>query len=465
MALQLLHYSDLEIAYDDPESIGRLVATIDRERTPDTVVIGTGDNTAPGALPLARKGRQATAFFEAVGADVDVPGNHDFDFGVDQAREHVRETPQTWVAANAYEGDERFAGDAGLVPWTIVETHSYRVGIVGIAHPGTDRMNPRTTDLTFEPARPAARRAAEAVRAEGVDAVVLAAHVGSGTSDGTSGRDLARSLDVDAVLDGHDHASTVAVTDDGTPYVRPGKGADTVVAVELDDDVALRSLETDEYDPDRSLVADLQSQARAAGLTETVAHVDEPIDCSATAADAGESRIGNLVTDAFRAAAGADLAIIAPEGIRSQPPLDGDLTVWDVHSLVPFGGDLVSIDLPGDRLLDVLTELSADHVAAWPDWTFGHVSGGQLIYDGEGGGLIEASVNGEPVDTDRRYRLATSEYYVQNEDLFPSLRPGDVIDRHGPQYEVITEYVRGLDRVPPIQNRIRRLPNPAPDRS
>lgn len=57
MALRLLHYSDIETAYDAPERIDRLARLISERRDDTTLVIGTGDNLAPGVLSLVTNGR------------------------------------------------------------------------------------------------------------------------------------------------------------------------------------------------------------------------------------------------------------------------------------------------------------------------------------------------------------------------------------------------------------------------
>ncbi|MFT4885767.1 MAG: hypothetical protein ACI8U4_003295, partial [Natronomonas sp.] len=50
--VRLLHYSDIENAHDDPERVGRIAGLIDERRGADALVCGTGDNMAPGVLPL-----------------------------------------------------------------------------------------------------------------------------------------------------------------------------------------------------------------------------------------------------------------------------------------------------------------------------------------------------------------------------------------------------------------------------
>ncbi|MFC6975637.1 hypothetical protein ACFQL1_14820 [Halomicroarcula sp. GCM10025709] len=182
MSLTLLHYSDVETALDDPQQCARLAGAIDARRDGDTVVVGTGDNTAPGALPLATDGRVALEFFAAVAPDVDTFGNHDFDFGVDTARELADDAPQTWLCANATVDGERFA-DAETVPHTVVETDQYRVGVVGVAHPETDEINPAAAPVDFDDPVPAIRESAATLRERGVDFVVVASHCGEETAE------------------------------------------------------------------------------------------------------------------------------------------------------------------------------------------------------------------------------------------------------------------------------------------
>jgi len=56
MAVRLLQYADLETALDDPEQCGALAGAIADRRDERTVVVGSGDNTAPAALSLATDG-------------------------------------------------------------------------------------------------------------------------------------------------------------------------------------------------------------------------------------------------------------------------------------------------------------------------------------------------------------------------------------------------------------------------
>ena len=125
MTARLLHYSDVENAFDDPERIGRLAGLLTALGGDDALVVGSGDNTAPGVLSLVTEGRQSLPFFEAVDADFDTFGNHDFDYEPATTRELVAASPQTWLTANVEEPSaddgtdvSRFAAEH-TEPWVV----------------------------------------------------------------------------------------------------------------------------------------------------------------------------------------------------------------------------------------------------------------------------------------------------------------------------------------------------------
>jgi 2',3'-cyclic-nucleotide 2'-phosphodiesterase (5'-nucleotidase family) len=103
MGPRVLHYSDVENAFDRPERVGRLAGTLREARDEgsggtEAIVVGT----APGALALERRGRQALAFFDRIGPDAQTFGNHDFDYSRSATHEVVREQRDFRLATNGY---------------------------------------------------------------------------------------------------------------------------------------------------------------------------------------------------------------------------------------------------------------------------------------------------------------------------------------------------------------------------
>jgi len=449
MPLRLLHYSDLETALDDPEQCGALAGAIAARRDEDTLVVGTGDNTAPGALSLATEGAAAMAFFEAVDPVADVFGNHDFDFGAERARELAGMAPQPWLSVNATRDGDRFAA-AETVPWRLVETATYRVGLVGVAHPETATMNPAAEGIEFSDPVPVVREGAAELREQGAEFVVVLSHGGQGDAR------IARDTDVDAVLGGHVHDVHVETVAD-TFVVRPGRAGQYVSEVELgaSPDVTIHAVDGAYYDEE--LATELGERMDEHGLREVVATVTDPIERTEADATVAESRVGNLVTDALRWRAGADVAVSPVGALRSGDPLVGEVTVAELAGLAPYRDDLVVVELSGDRLRTVLAELPLGyHSEAFPLRFCSHVSGARIVWDDDAGRLVDARVGGDPIDPDRTYTVAAADYMVKTDHVVSTFGPEDVVEHCGVAREAVVDYAREVDLAPAIEGRIRR---------
>lgn len=449
MDLRLLQYADVETAYDDPERIGRLAGLIDELRDSGTVVCGAGDNTGPGVLSVVTEGRQALDFFRRVDPAVETFGNHDFDHGVAALLRIVEKSPQTWVCANAVRDGTPFAATEGVVPWTVLERDGHRVGIVGIAHPETAELNPNAAGVEFTAPLPAVERSVDALRDEGVDRIVVVSHLGDDT-------EIARSVDVDVILGGHDHEKLVTRVDD-TLVCRPGGSGRFLLEVSFEGASVTVTHHTVTDGPlDTHMESTLRDRMDATGLNDVVGTADHPIVCDLMACKQAESRLGNLITDADRWKTDADVALNSGGGFRRRPPLSGEVTAFDLVSITPFDADLVVLDVDGARLRETLTDLSLEHAPDnLPGWQFGHVSGARLVWDDDAAQLRESRVGGDPIDPDARYELATTEFFVAHE-LFPVFGPDDVVERYGRQYDAVVEYVHETGLDPELDGRIRR---------
>ncbi|MBB6645360.1 bifunctional metallophosphatase/5'-nucleotidase [Halobellus ruber] len=450
---RLLHYSDAENVYDDPTRAGRLAGTIRRLDGPDALVCGTGDNTAPGVLALIEEGRQALDLFDAVGPDFETFGNHDFDFGPEATRSLVRAAPQTWITANVYDPDgERFAAEE-TVPWTVETVDGVRIGVFGVTDPATPSLNPMARDLQFTDPYEAAERAVPELRTQGVDRIVALSHLGDGDDD------LARRVDIDLILGGHRHSER----DDrvaGTRLLRPGANGHAVVEVRFD---ATGSIGVDRHETAGAPVADdvasaLRGRVDAAGLDEVVGTVSDPVERHDAAVFGGETRVGNLVADAYRWATGADVGLQNSGGIRAGPPLAGAVTVADLVSVVPFQERVVEATVTGAELRSILRESSAAVVESGaPDRWHGHVSGVRLTWDAAARRLREVRVDGDPIDPAATYTIATSAYVLSTDHEFPTLREQHRTGERALQFEVLAEYARTVGIDPEIEGRIRRV--------
>jgi 2',3'-cyclic-nucleotide 2'-phosphodiesterase (5'-nucleotidase family) len=458
VTLRLLHYSDVENAYDDPERIGRLAGTLLARDGPDALVCGTGDNTAPGVLARRTEGEQSLDLFDAVDTDAETFGNHDFDFGVERTLELVERSPQRWLTANVYpegsDGGGPFGASVGVRPWTILEADGARVGLFGLTDPHTPDINPAVAGLAFRDPVSAAEEAVAELRARDVDHVVVLSHLGRGDES------LAAAVDVDVVLGGHVHSERIERID-GTVLTRPGVNGEVVMEVSLPDGEVTRHAVADGplHEP---VAGALRERKAGEGLTGVVARVDEPVERTERTCFRGESRIGNFVADAYRWAAG-EAGYAAPVvglqnsgGIREGSPLAGEVTLGDLMSVIPFPERVAVLDVPGTTLRSAFAEAARNVGFGESEWWHAHVSNARLEYDHGENELVRASVGGVPVDPDRRYRVATSEYLLHTEGEFPSLTTEFLAGTLDVQYEVLAAYARAEGIAPRVEGRIVR---------
>jgi 2',3'-cyclic-nucleotide 2'-phosphodiesterase (5'-nucleotidase family) len=454
MTARLLHYSDVENAFDDPERIGRLAGLLTDLADDDAVVVGSGDNTAPGVLSLVTEGRHSLPFFEAVGADFDTFGNHDFDYGPDATRELVADSPQTWLTANVEEqgdGDEpgeRFASEH-TESWVLRAVDGVDVGFFGVTTPATSSINPNATDVAFADPIVAGTQAAEACRAAGAEFVVAVSHLG------TEDDELAVAADVDVVLGGHVHSEVVERIN-GTVLLRPGVNGHVAHEIELDDDGVSVTRHESADAPVHEGVADAMREEMArANVDEVVAVVDDPIERTHSAAFRGESRIGNFVADAYRWTTGADVGLQNSGGVREGDPLVGEVTIADVMSVVPFQEPVAVAELTGAELRETLRQARGANLAfGEPEWWHAHLSGASVVWDRSREEIVALRVDGELVDDEETYTLATTDYLFHTEHEFPALNADHRVDLGDVQYKVLAAYARenGLD--PQLEGRI-----------
>ncbi len=455
MSLRLLHYSDIENACDEPARIGRLARALEHYRDEHTIVAGTGDNTAPGVLPMVTEGRQSLEFFEAVSPDIETFGNHDFDFGVDATRDIVAASPQTWISANVHRNGSRFGADLGVEPWTLLERNGVTVGCTGVTTPRTASLNPMATELSFSDPVEAVSEAAAELRAQGADIVVVCSHLGRGDDD------LARAVDVDVILGGH-VASQRSDVIDGTLLTRPGDGGTAITDVAIDPDTLVPTAtihQTTTLAPAPAVVETFEALRSETGLETTVASVDEPLDRSETTLFGGESRVGNFVADAYRWKTGADVGLQNSGGLRTGTTLVGDVTVADMISLVPFDEPVAVAAVSGQTLQSVFEEAAGvDLGFAEPNWWHAQVSGVTLEWDPTTHDVAVQSVGGAPFEPEATYQLATSSYLFHTDDEFPSLERGTQTHQTElSQYEILAEYARECGIDPSLEGRVQRI--------
>lgn len=134
-----------------------------------------------------------------------------------------------------------------------------------------------------------------------------------------------------------------------------------------------------------------------------------------------ETNFGDFVADLVREATGADVALVNGGGVRADLG-PGDITLGDVLTALPFGNEVVVLDVPGATLRRAFELCAREKVG---EGGFLQVSGCEYVI-GSGGELAAVAVAGKPLDDDATYKAAMPDFLAEGGDgydIFTSLEP------------------------------------------
>ena len=331
----------------------------ERAKSPNSVTTFGGDLISPSVMSSITQGSQMIDFYNRLGTDVAVLGNHEFDFGPDVALQRIEESEFPWLGTNVIDTGGKPA--LGIEANHVIELAGYKLGFFGVLAPETDDLSSPGDDIEITSPIEAAEAAVADLRQQGADLVVALTH-----DDLADDRRLVREVDgIDLVLGGHDH-DPISIVDGGTLIAKAGYDAHYLLAIDLhvarlDDDgeesvevlPSWRFISTAGVAPDpeiKTLVdtynADLDEDLNVPVGTTTVA-----LDSRRSTVRTEESNMGNLIADAARETLGADVAMTNGGGIRGDRTYDAGtvLTRKDILSELPFGNTAVLIELSGFR--------------------------------------------------------------------------------------------------------------------
>ncbi|MCD8210500.1 MAG: 5'-nucleotidase C-terminal domain-containing protein [Prevotella sp.] len=116
----------------------------------------------------------------------------------------------------------------------------------------------------------------------------------------------------------------------------------------------------------------------------------------------------------------------------------GDITVGDVLEVAPFENKICFVTLSGDKVLELFNQIALIGGEA-----ISH--GVELVIDKDKN-LLSAKINGEEIDPQKDYRIATIDYVAQGNDMMEAFKASQ--DINSPQSEdnniryVIEKYIR-----------------------
>ena len=198
-------YVGLQAVRDSMEAAGNHVLLVD-----------DGDSIQGEAIGTMTRGEASIRLMNEVGYDVAIPGNHEFDYGMERFLELTKLAEFPYISCN-------FNREGELVfdPYVIREFDGVKIAFVGVTTPKTlASSTPRyfqnekgefiygfLQDETGESLYSAVQKAADDARAEGAQYVIVMGHAGNETNcqPWTYADIISHTTGIDAFLDGHSH--------------------------------------------------------------------------------------------------------------------------------------------------------------------------------------------------------------------------------------------------------------------
>lgn len=455
LELTVIHFNDSHGREGESKvDLARIAGKVNEMRNDgeNVLLLDAGDTLHGRPIANLFSGYSVTQIRNSMGVDAAVPGNHDFNYGSKRLVQLAGYTDYPWLAANLVD-----QSGAKLLDTNVIKTFDgYKVGIFGLATPETVyKSHPdNVAGLTFKDPLATAQAYAKKLKEAGCDYIIALGHIGLDGSTEITSADICDAVpEIDLFVDGHSHTQL----ENGLPtkngiVVQTGEYLNNVgyvrITVSPEGDKRTRVSLMNEAD---TATWPIKTQTRSyitwyenavSELTQEVIGTTEvELIGDREVVRRGDSNLGNLIVDAIRASTGADIALNNGGNVRTTIPV-GNVTYGQLLEVMPFGNIIVTKDVKG---ADVLAALEQG-VSFYPDTTGGflHISGGTYVFDPDkpaGERIVECYINGELIDPERVYVVATNDFLAAGGDESP-LGNGSVKAQTDPMDEAVLDYIK-----------------------
>jgi 5'-nucleotidase / UDP-sugar diphosphatase len=378
---------------------------------PDMLLVAAGDNQTGNPVndQYPAKGMPMIELMNAVGFDLSAVGNHEFDSRPLGFSNLTHKADFSFICANISAEDSL---NIKFNPYKIITLPNGLklafLGLLQINQNGIPDSHPdNTKGFTF---RSSFETAPEYLYLKDQsDIFIILTHLGF-ENDVRLAETLPAGIDL--IIGGHSHTK-----------VAKEQVFNRVLITQAENKLKYGSFITFTVKSDGSLqrkmeLIDIRNSKKEKAPVRAMVdkYNDNPVlkQVIATASDDFSSyeELGYFMADAQRDAAGADIALVNPGGVRLDHLSKGPIAIMNVYQLDPFGNELVVTRLTGNEIHDLI-------VAAFPvdDRLPVYPSGIRTkLKAGSDGNLTEVTLlteSGSPIDMNKTYTVAMNNYMTQ----------------------------------------------------
>ena len=218
-----------------------------RKAHPDLILVDIGDAIQDNQVEVFAKTEKyykdnpVPKVLNAMGYDIFILGNHEFNFGMTALDEILKDIKAKILTANFYYKD---SGKRYVEPTTIIEKDGVKLGIIGLSTPMSAKFEEDTgnlKDMKFSSPTEETKEQIKALKEKGVNAIVVLAHMGIENENNipdTGVADLINNVDgIDVIIAGHMHKNVSSETIKETVITEPHRYGTVVSEVDLNFDV------------------------------------------------------------------------------------------------------------------------------------------------------------------------------------------------------------------------------------
>lgn len=478
--LSLLHTNDTH-AY--VEQFPKLITAVNelRSQKENSLLLNAGDVFSGTLYFRQYLGLADLYFMNQLGFDAMTLGNHEFDKDSATLANFIQQAEFPIVSSNVNMAQDADLGSlfntsiggtneqGEIFPAIIKKVDGEEVGIFGLTTEDTTFLANPGDNIVFEDAVNKAIETVELLEAQGVDKIIALSHLGYQPDLG-----LAEEVDgIDVIVGGHSHtkldAPVVVEKEEPTLIVQANEYLKYlgVLDVTFDENGVIADY-TGELKDLNKYAEDEAAKAKVAEYKAPLTELQKQVVGSTSVALNGEradarskeTNLGNLITDGMAAKANefipTYIAMQNGGGIRASID-QGDITLGEVLTVLPFGNNLVTLDLTGEEILAAL-----EHSVSAPGaGGFMQVSGLNFKYDpakpvGDRVWHVEAlTADGyEVLQLDKTYRVATNAFTADGGDGYSMFKTakdeGRITELYIVDFEVFTSYLEKVNPVSPV---------------
>lgn len=359
-------------------------------------------------------------YMSDAGYDVGTLGNHEFDKGLNSLKDIIRQIKYPIVVSNlSFPTDIEL--QAKVKPFIIKNCNGLKVAIIGLI---TENLYQEALidNVTLYDAEKTAQSLVEKLNSKS-DFIIVLSHMGY-----ENDIKLAKSVPgIDVIVGGHSHTllkqpETINVQGNKVLIVQTGEFGTNLGRLDL----KIKSKKIEDYfyelmpvnqdiAPDQNIKSEISSLSREIGkfTGEILGKFTVPINIEGEKIRYKLLNSGSLVTEAIKNKFNkVDVVLQNSGGIRPSKILGpGYITRADIMNLFPFENTIVLLDLKGTDLHSVLETSSS----LLPEENGGFLQSLGLEYkvnlnQAPFSRVSDIFVNGEPIESDKYYRLAVNNY-------------------------------------------------------